>query len=458
MNVRRIAASLAVAFTVLFTSSGVSASLGVVELTGLLTILAELRKSLAAIVTQADVATANRIAQIDAVAKLNIDRINGLIQNASDSTTTQREEAARQAFSVVSEVQRMVDSSGKNMFDGLNESLVAASTIVGALPFSSMPDTAFAFTPLKMLRNAGDRQVSVYGYFPTAAKNPGLVSITVDGQPVQYSRSVGKLTFDLPARTPSDRAPASTVRIAIGTPWWAIFSTAPAPIDARIRFVKDKPYTFVIDVRQDNPVAFVNVTGGQQIATANSNNTANNAVMTAAELFRAVVPNLWAYDPDTAVLLSVVKHASSSGGKPCASCPEPTGDIKKWDKDKVELEIRAPNCDRHGVNPPGFLEVPYVCNGGGSNYSLHIVPTFKVRAQGVPDTVSVASTTIQADRKSVSEVPAPAMWAKMSIKLSFDDSIDKYEDVVFLTKAVPLATAASFDVRVSETKVSIITR
>lgn len=217
----------------------------------------------------------------------------------------------------------MVDSSGKNMFDGLNESLVAASTIVGALPFSSMPDTAFAFTPLKMLRNAGDRQVSVYGYFPTAAKNPGLVSITVDGQPVQYSRSVGKLTFDLPARTPSDRAPASTVRIAIGTPWWAIFSTAPAPIDARIRFVKDKPYTFVIDVRQDNPVAFVNVTGGQQIATANSNNTANNAVMTAAELFRAVVPNLGAYDPDTAVLLSVVKHASSSGGSPARAVRSP---------------------------------------------------------------------------------------------------------------------------------------
>jgi hypothetical protein len=458
MNVRQIAMSLVVAFSVLFSSGGASASLGVVELTGLLTVLAELRKSLAAIVTQADVATANRIAQIDAVAKVNIDRINGLVQNVSDSTTKQREEAARQAFNVVSEAQRMVDSSGKNMFGGLNESLAAASTIVDALPFTSMPDTVFAVTPLKMLRSARDRQVSVYGYFPTAAKAPDLVSITVDGQPVKYSRSVGKLTFDLLDKAPSDSAPASDIRIAIGKPWWAVLSTASAPIEARIRFVKNKPYTFVIDVRQDNPLAFLNVTGAQNISTANSDNTAINPVMTAAELFRLTVPNLASYDPDTASLLSIVKHASSSGGKPCASCPEPTGRIKKWDKDKVELEVRAPDCGRHVVNPPGLLEVPYVCNGGGSNYSLHIVPTFKVRAQAVPDTVSVAITTIQADWKSVSEVVAPATWAKMSIKLSFDDSIDKYENVVFLTKAVPLATAPSFDVRVIETQVSIATR
>ena len=188
MNVRRIAMSLAVAFSILFTSSGVTASLGAVELTGLLTVLAELRKSLAAIVTQTDVATANRIAQIDAVTKVNIDRINGLIQNVADSTTKQREEAARQAFNVVSEAQRMVDSSGKNLFVGLNESLAAASAVVDALPFSNMPDTVFAVMPLKMLRSARDRQVSVYGYFPTAANAPGLVSITVDGMKIDVWR------------------------------------------------------------------------------------------------------------------------------------------------------------------------------------------------------------------------------------------------------------------------------
>src|SRR5579862_4207126 len=68
--------------------------------------VSEVQKALSSIVAQADDAMKNRISQADSTARDTIKNINGVISNAANSTAEQREEAARQAFNVLSESQK----------------------------------------------------------------------------------------------------------------------------------------------------------------------------------------------------------------------------------------------------------------------------------------------------------------------------------------------------------------
>jgi hypothetical protein len=426
-----------------------------VELDGLLVAIREVRTSMAAAANQVDQATANRITQVDVVAKTNIDRLEKVIAQGANATAVQREEAARQALNMLADAQRIVDASGKSLFGNLNESLAGASAVVAGIPFSDMQETVFALSPLKIARTTGDRQVTVHAYLPTLANAPERVSVMLDDKPVRIERGIGKFTFDLPAAP--DKQLFSTLKISIRKPWWHVFADDPAPLTARIRYVNEQPFRFIINADQDNPAAFVDIKGAPHHSTANSDNVFQTPVFSAASLFRLTVPNLEKYEPDTATLIGVDKDPASAPGKPCASCPEPTGNIVSWAKESVTLALAAPECKPHMVTP-GLPQLPWRCNGGGSNYNMVIVPTFHVRTKGAPNTVPVWNGEASMRHRAVSELNPPAIWTSMLVKMKYDDAIDQFEEVAFLTKGVPTGTANSFAVRVNEGSLVISTR
>ena len=121
---------------VMLTSCGGGAAVTIGQLAALSGVLSQLQKALSSVVAQADDATKNNISRVDTTAKDNIDRINQLVTHAADSTADQREELARQAFGVLSDSQKIVDQSGKDIFANVNQTLAAGAAILDATPGS----------------------------------------------------------------------------------------------------------------------------------------------------------------------------------------------------------------------------------------------------------------------------------------------------------------------------------
>ena len=413
-------------------------------------VVSQVQKALSSIVAQADDATKNNISRVDTAAKDDIKRINDVVSNVVNSTAEQREDLARQAFAVLSDSQKLVDASGKDVFANLNQTLAAVSATLDALPFVHIPDAVFAVSPYKMRKDARDREVSIYGYFPSIAENASAVVVTVNGLPVQVKRSVGKVFFDMSDDTLKQPKSVAYVRIQLPSRGW--FSGKPTPIDTRVRVLNDAPYAFTIEAMKGNPAAYATLDGRTQTEGADSSNSNRNVHLDAVGLFNTSVGDA-RYDSSTAQIVNVREQAAGHG-KACEDCPDPSGRITSWTASAVEIALNAPSCDGHFVSK-GFQS--YRCGGGGSHYEVNFIPTFTVRVKGVPETTPIETKSLKAAWSAASTVDLPPDWTSALVKLSYDDNFDKADTIVALKKAVPTASSASFDVRVENNKMYIST-
>src|SRR2546422_4914847 len=245
-------------------------------------VVSQVQKALSSIVAQADDATKNNISRVDTAARDNIKRINDVVNNAANSTAEQREELARQAFTVMSDSQKLVDASGKDLFANLNQTLASVSATLDALPLVHIPDTVFAVSPYKMRKDVRDREVSIYGYFPSIADNASAVVVTVNGSLVQVKLSVGRVFFDATDDILKQPKPVADIRIQLPAKGW--FSGKPTPIDTRIRVLNDTPYNFSIEATRDNPAAYATLEGRPHTEGADSSNSNRNVHLDAIGL------------------------------------------------------------------------------------------------------------------------------------------------------------------------------
>jgi hypothetical protein len=445
---------------VLLNSCGGVAAVSIGQLAVLGSVVSEVQKALSAVVAQADDAAKNNISRVDTAARDNTKRINDVVNNAANSTAEQREELARQAFAVLSDSQKVVDASGKDLFANLNQTLASVSATLDALPFVRISDTVFAVSPYKMRKDARDREVSIFGFFPSIAENASAVVVTVNGSPVQVKRSAGKVFFDATDDILKLAKPMADIRIQLPSKGW--LSRKPTPIDARLRVLSDVPYNFTIEAMKDTLAAYATLDGRPHTEGADSSNPNRNVHLDAIGLFNTSVSDA-KYDPSTAQIVNV-REQPAGHGKACEDCPDPSGRISSWTASAVEIALNAPSCAnhfiRHDSDGPFGIKIPggYLCGGGGSHYEVSFIPTFTVRVKGVPDSTPIEAKSIKAAWSSVSTLDLPQDWTSVVVRLRYDDNFDKADTIVVVKKAVPTASLAAFDVKVENNKMYISTR
>ena len=463
MNRFRWLTTCVLAFSFVSSSAcGAGAGTTVAQLAVLRTALGEVEKTLTAGIAQTDDAARNRISQVDTTVKDGLKNLNQVIDNIEDSTTVQREEAARQAFGALLEARRLIDDTGTDLFGELNQTLAGVAATLDAVPFVKMDNIVLAVSPYKLRKDAAEHEVSVFGYFPSIKSDAAAVKVLVGGQTVPVRRSVGRVFFDLPPDVLAKETPIVDVRIQF--PKSAFWRSAPTPVDTRLRLVNATPYSFVVEAMKENPAAWETVQGSGHSETANSHNPNRNVHLSAEALFNVTVNNP-RYDASTAQIVGV-DVTRASGDRPCPSCPEPTGRVTGWTGSGIDIALSAPNCGTHTVNKTchsgGLFNVPYpcpyICGGGGSHFTVTVKPTFMVRVKGVPDATPIDTRTINAGWRSVSEAVLPSEWMSVIVKLRFNDNFDKGETVVVIKKGAPIATSALFDARVENNKLILATR
>jgi hypothetical protein len=426
------------------TGCGGDAAASLSQLAVLSTAITQLRNALNDTIGQADQATATRIRQTKDAADETLKTVNGVIEKGSNATTVQREEAARQAFAILGTTSQLVDSSGKEIFQHVNETLAALAATIDAVPFVNIPDTAFAVSPYRLRSDSKITEISVYGYFPSIASDASSVGVTVDGKSVQVKRSVGKFYFELPPDVSKSSNATSEIKIQLPRKSWYSISR-PSPIFAKVRLLNATPYSFVVDIRKDNPVAYETVTGKEVDEYADNNRSPHYS---AEVLFNNTAPNPARYDASTVQIsnIVVVGPPKTHGSKACEDCPDPSGRIVAWTAAAVDIEMSAPGCGAHVVAKGPFNI--YHCGGGGSNYTVAFVPVFTGHVKGVEDTLPIQTINLHGGWTQVLTQDLPSDWTNVLVKLSFDDNFDKRETFVAVKRGAPVAASADYDVSV----------
>ena len=340
---------------------------------------------------------ANRINQAEIAIKVAKKQIDEVISHGENAVATQREEAARQAFAAIGAARQLVDESGKEIFTHVNETLAGVSATVDAIPFVRVRDPVFAVSPYRIRTDSRDREVSIYGYFPSlSGKSKKVVTVAMEGTQVKFNRGAGKIFFDL-----SDQAlssPKTVLDITIQFP--TTHGHTPVPIHARIHKLKASPYTFSVQVYKQNAAKCETVAGNVFDQYADHD---ENPSYSAEQFFNLTVPPQVRskYNPASAQFTDIAVR-DRKRNKPCGSCADPDGIVKTWDASSMLMQMKAPNC-RYKV---------FDCGGGGSNFHLLLVATFNVCLKDAQDSVSAFTKRVNAGWKSVTDIDLPKNWTE----------------------------------------------
>lgn len=436
----------------LFLSScGEAPVITVAQLAALKVALSQIQQALSDAIAQADEAVKNDIKRVDTVAKDTIRNVDEVIQNIDHVATNQREEAARQGFAILAQTRELVNNSGQEIFFHVNESLASVAAILDAIPFVNIPDTVFAVSPYRMRADAREKQVSIFGYFPSIADNLQAITVSLDGQAIPLKRSVGRVFFDIPEEMINVQKPIGEITIQL--PKQGRSKKFPAAISARLHFLNPTPYKFTIEAMEKNPAAYATLQGNPHTEYAPPEASPH---LQAETLFNETVQNPANYEAAKAQIIAIQAVQPMGGTKECEDCADPSGGVVAWSSSYVDLVLRAPGCNGHVVDKGLFNK--YWCRGGGSNFRVTILPTFTVRVKNVPEQRSIDTKTVQAGWNSVSTIDLPESWASAIVKLVYDDNFDHREMFISVTNDTPNAAAALYNVKVeNKTKLMITT-
>lgn len=454
MNINKLLIAISFLFV---TSCGGGPAESLTQFLVLQSTITEVNKALSSTIAQADVAAKNNIKNVQVSAQETLEKIDEIIKHGSDATAVQREEAIRQAFEVLATSQKLVDESGKGFFDGLNQTLASAAATLDAIPFVDIPDTVFAVTPHKVLRDSRDLEVSVYGFFPSLANDISNVTVKVNEESVAIKRSIGRVYFDLPKNLLNGKDRYANIKILLPKKNW--FSSPQTPIQTRLKLLNNTPYKFNVEVYTTNKAAYETIAGNVRTESADSSSVNKNLTLTRVELFNSLVTNPEVngkkkYNANSARIVNVTL-TESAGVSPDTGCPNPTGRIGSWTDQAIYVELNAPNCSPHWVG--GVFG--YMAGGGGSWYRISFVPTFTVELVDVPKTIlSNKLDSIRMKYGETHSVDLPSNWEILNVIMNYDDDFDHFSVPIYITKGKPVASSQSFSIsHLGDNKLTIST-
>jgi len=420
-------------------------------------VLKDVRSVMEATRARADLATARRLDELIADAHAVQQAIDDLIAHGAGRITAERVTAVRRAFGVLAHTRALIDADGRDVLAEIDASLAAMAATLDAIRFDAIPDQVLAISPYKLRRDAADREISIYGYFPSIGSDT-VAEVLVDGQRVTARRDIGRVRFDAPATL----AAHTTSSVVIGLRLPARGPALATPLEGRLRLVAGTPYAFTIEAQRDSPDAFETVVGHRHVATADAREPERRIHLPAASLFAETVHDP-RYDPATAQIVGV-QTIDVSVWTSCDDCARASGRVAAWTAAAVDVTLHAPRCDYHVIDqhcdgPSGTrFACPRVCHGGGSRVALTLVPSFTVRVKGAPEAPVLATRRIRAAWQSVSVVPLPSLWTSARVSLVFDDDFDRGETVIVVKRDAAPVALPFFDVRVDHETLWLTTR
>lgn len=410
------------------------AAAGAVTYAAAIAALESVKATLMNAIGAADTATAERIRQVETVIDRSIGDLRKLMKEGAAEADTLRGRSADDVANVLRQTSDMIQQSTDNAFEQTNNSLYNAYRLLNAIPLVSVPNTLGSVLPYSVLRTQGPSiPVSVRGFFPDVSKErPAFVTVLGKRRPMSLGVD-NTLTFDMPAAElpPEEQFLKMSITLPVKRAWGLYYSDV--SLAAKIYVRREKPFDFTYAVYSSNPEAWKIVAANRPLSrSANSGGTSNNGTLSAASLFSEVVDGALDYDAATATIVSwsrVGAGALTQGVQPCPRCTASTG---KWSSTPTQVDwaLAAPNCEGHWINPSGFFEVPYRCNGGGTNADLNSLPTFKVRKKGETrlEVVSSKGESRLQPHGTSAAITMPPGWTAVEISVKYRDGTERFEE------------------------------
>ncbi|WP_322065782.1 hypothetical protein [Burkholderia ubonensis] len=436
MRILRVLFLLVLCFA--FLSQNASAQAG--SLAAFLVALQEVKQTLESTIHTVDTAAAERLNQLNIELDKAIAGVQVLIDKGKDAVDAERESTFANVADVMSKINNEVNSKGYIAYQGVNSTLVNFARIANAVPGFSVPTYSFGVEPLRIRRDAKDRTVFVYGFFPHADDAHPVV-VRVGGKEVPAKTySDNRIGFELPAGTLATDEHFVNFEMVVpdGTNFFVFKKTR--TINGRVYVAKNQPFTFTVTSKRTNPDLWVDVVPmGVLTRRADSNLTSFVGVRTAPEVFSELVNDDVKYDMSSAFFKAMAYPSITQGVCPCPGCT-PSSAQANWTSSQISWNLSAPNCAAHYVFKSVFNQ--WYCGGGGTHADVSFKPTFRVKRRDVPAEIVSSEQTFALDPGSASTPMAPvADWTSITVKGVFSDGDEHQERIVYVTPGVRVANS-----------------
>lgn len=418
-----------------------------------LPVLQQFRSALDSALNTTDAAAQNRINQMRVETDSLISRVETLLQEGENATARAREQAAIDVTDFFRRSSELIQQNGYRTYVGINSTLVTAARVTSSFPFVSAPEPfVFATDPLRIRPDAQDRLVSIYGFFPDATdKNP--VQVSLNGKTFKAVEFSGnRVAFEIPKKS---LVPSTFLTFKITIPdrdWLSWLRSTSRTTWARIYVENTEPFRFSVIRATTNPALWANVSASAPVIyRADSAQTANNQVLSAAQLFSITVNDNTTYDASSAKLAKL-SHSVYDGVSPCECCTKSTGLLNSWTSSAISFSLSAPTC------PSRWCNAFYHCGGGGTHSEISITPEFLVKRRGVPLEVVTDTQFVVLQRDTAGRVPIAEGWSGVTVDGEFRDGDERAEKVLHLTPGVPMANSDYWSSQILGNELIITTR
>jgi hypothetical protein len=430
------------------TGQSAQAQGGVAEYIALVGVLTQLRANLDEVVNTVNRAMADRIHQGELVIDTTIGQLNDTIKKVNNGISVQREEIFEKVFETLAQTNQLIQDSSHTMFMDANNTLVSAATIISAIPGIKVRDYIFAAEPNRISSQPTNRQVSLYGFFPSV-KRDGDAEVEIGNETIPLVRYTGnRLAFDIPTKYLSQQS--SYIDMKITLPRFSFTDIFRPTIHNRVYVEKSQPFAFDIHVEKVNPELWVVLPAPRSFTDYVDNS--RDATLSAADLFSKIVNDDQNYIMSSAVFVAMT-GGPTGPDKPCHCCPDPSAAIVYWNPASVRYVANAPSCPNR---PCGVFDG---CGGGGSHVTMFLLPTFKVKKRGVIETIVAQELKLTAGRNSSQVIPfaSGADWQTLEVSMDYKDGDDQLQDTVILSRDVGVKSTPVFSVRSDDAGQLILT-
>jgi ElaB/YqjD/DUF883 family membrane-anchored ribosome-binding protein len=327
--------------------------------------------------------------------------LNGKVKDVNEAV----QEVAKQTHQLSSSLRKTISETQRRAFLDVNTALSIMSQTLDGIPLVKVDPYAAALDPPRLRADVTNRRITIYGYFPDS-KDGRTPSVIVSGKTIQLTKETGaKLSFDLPKDLILKEEEYIDIDISVPTRsgWFGLWKSE-AKFSDRVYVERSYPFSCDLEVLEVNPALYEVLRAPNEFTDeartmGGGGRPSNIRTLSASDLLIATVPGAAErYDLSSVKIQSPGAHFS--GGAACSDHANWSGNIRRWNPELVEFELRAPSVGQHmhtgtrrqcafGI----CVDVPYVYShgGGGSHANIGLRPTFVVRRQGVEPFVRKAS-------------------------------------------------------------------
>ncbi|MGF1877655.1 hypothetical protein L4D77_20350 [Photobacterium frigidiphilum] len=377
-------------------SSYTPAKASSLDIVTIVSTLEEIQGFINSTITTVDVTTANKLEDINTKVSSTIKELKLLIDKGETSVNSITSNVSQDIHGIFRDVRVIIKSTESTALNELNKFTGLSSVIIDDIPLIDVEPYISSVIPSRIQTDFKQNMspIHIYGFLPGKPDEDIIVELGGVNVKAQRTNKYGISINNFPRDIQLNESSYLPIKVIVKKPSFFGLLSSTTEINDNIYIQKNKPFNCSVDIFEDNPNYYTEVTASEvYIEEASTQSGASkptvNRSISVKDILLATVPNaIDSYDIDTASIKNPGVNIKTYGGDEHYT---PYGKLKTWNTESITVELYAPEMKRHthqGQRKEHIFGVPvlvpylYIKDAGGTKAVASIKPKFLIAKKG----------------------------------------------------------------------------